>query len=251
MTTDPNDLASYALGLLEPERMSEIEHHLQSHPEEVREVEGYLANLAQMVLELEPEKVSNVASLKAETRLLERIRQGKNQANSHTNAILHIVPDPKEPVQEDSARGLTQQYSKRISWLWPSGLGAAAVLAVLYFGGWQQIQNWQQTQLEHSYIAQPGSISKPLLGAKGDSRGILVKLANNQVFVSLELAPNSSKVYQLWEIRDKKIFSLGIFQGKTFMGSRDVQTGSVVGVTLEPPGGSDQPTQAPLALVQL
>jgi anti-sigma-K factor RskA len=261
MTVIQDDLVAYALGILEPERMSQIEQHLQNHPEDARAVEEYLAGLAQMVLELEPEPLSPPMVRETEYRLLKQIHQNdtsKNDASkndtskndaSKNDALQNVSAVQEQP--QDLARGLTPHNSQRISWLWPSGLAAAAVVAVLYLGGWQQIQNWQQRQLEHSYIAQPGSISKPLLGAKGDSRGLLVRLANNQVFVSLELAPTSNKVYQLWEIRDKKIFSLGIFAGKTFVGSREIQAGSVVGVTLEPPGGSDQPTQAPLALVQL
>ncbi|MET0908926.1 MAG: anti-sigma factor, partial [Ilumatobacteraceae bacterium] len=69
---------------------------------------------------------------------------------------------------------------------------------------------------------------------------------------SLEAAPPES-TYQVWLVSDGTFTSLGTFEPDPDDGSMEMRadgidpTGSTIGITVEPAGGSDQPTLPPVA----
>ena len=63
------------------------------------------------------------------------------------------------------------------------------------------------------------------------------------------LAPQD-RVYQLWRIENGQPVSAGVFDGQGIVIPR-VQAGQTVAVSVEPAGGSDQPTTTPILIQQL
>lgn len=62
-------------------------------------------------------------------------------------------------------------------------------------------------------------------------------------------APADGKVYQLWMIDDSGPISQGVFTTSGTVIMRGVDDANRIAITVEPPGGSEQPTSAPLATV--
>jgi anti-sigma-K factor RskA len=60
--------------------------------------------------------------------------------------------------------------------------------------------------------------------------------------------PPSSKTYEAWVIEDGRPEPAGLFRDREVVAlSRPVPRNAVVAITVEPAGGSKQPTQQPLA----
>ena len=62
-------------------------------------------------------------------------------------------------------------------------------------------------------------------------------------------APADGNVYQLWMIDDSGPISQGVFTTSGTMIMQGVDHANRIAITIEPPGGSDQPTSAPIATV--
>ena len=104
----------------------------------------------------------------------------------------------------------------------------------------------------NSYVGRPGAVSQALLDAKGQSVGKLARLATGEVYVLLDKSPSSARVYQAWKIaKGAKPVSLGVYGKRDFLTSSTVAQGETFAVSVEPPGGSDQPSSAPVAVAQL
>ena len=93
------------------------------------------------------------------------------------------------------------------------------------------------------YAAVPGAQAR-VLGMAGSPLGTLVRLPDGRVYLRLTQAPAEGRTYQLWQIQGGAPVSLGVF-------GQDVLTaalpqGASVAVSVEPPGGSPQPTTTPL-----
>jgi len=226
VTIDDDVLISYALGTLASEEERELEAHLRAHPEDAEKVRGYLEALADFALELPPEPLP----AEGEEALLERVREA----------------DPP-PVITMLGR------PRRLWWL---ALGAAAaVLIGVYLTVLAPPSPEERIAAQlQEFQNQPGAVTYELVrnteAGPGEPIGTLVRLPDNRLFVALESPPAESQVYQAWEIRGDTPVSLGTFEDRAFLTER-VSPESVFGVTLEPPGGSEQPTSTPITLVEL
>ncbi|ARC55876.1 Anti-sigma-K factor RskA [Frondihabitans sp. 762G35] len=80
------------------------------------------------------------------------------------------------------------------------------------------------------------------------------KLSRSAVVLNGVPALPSDKTYQLWYINGSKIASAGTVtassNGLTQVLQGDLKTGDVVGITVEPAGGSNQPTTKPIVTLQ-
>lgn len=239
MTVDQDMLIAYALGILDAAEAREVERYLESHPEAAAEVRDYLAALADEVMKLEPE-----ADPKGATEgLLARVRAETGGAVGGAAGERVLERPAAAPKRTDR--------SKLPLWL---GLAAAAALALLVFFGLPALRPETPplvSELER-YTEAPGAVTQALLDDEGQRVGTLVRLPDDRLFMALERPPPEDQVYQAWEIVDGVPLSLGVTDGaELLIVGHEVTPGGLFGVTEEPPGGSEQPTSAPVALAEL
>lgn len=250
MKIDDDTLIAYALGMLTPEEEDEVARYLQGHPEAAAEVQAHFEALAAFALSHEPEELP----ADAEERLLARVRQtGAGDANPRPgSAEPPSAPDVPQHGKEVIVlpRKAASRERRHAWWLGLAAAAAALILAWFGFLG-PQVQIWQaQRQLEE-ICARPGAACQVLVDDANRPIGILARRPDNSLFVLLESDPPAAQVYQAWEIVEGTPFSVGVFEGRVIDIREPLSPESVFGVTLEPPGGSEQPTTAPFVVVQL
>ena len=251
MSITEDSLVSYAFGHLNPDEEAVVEAHLSTHPEDAATVSGYLDSLSAMVMTLPPEPALGTGK----TELLARVRSAELLARVRDAETTPRPPyDPTSaapaapvvlPVPPPSA-GRRSSPLRRYGWL---GALAAAVLVLLYLNVSLDPDTRTARALQE-YRTQPGAVTYELNGEGPEPLGTLVQLQDGRVFVALATPPANEQVYQAWAIADAPL-SLGTFDGRTFLSTEAVSEGSTFGLTLEPPGGSDQPTTTPLTLLEL
>ena len=215
-----DSLVAYALGTLSPREAAEVEAYLEAHPEAARTVRDYLTVLSELVMTLPPEPVP----AGAEKALLARVRRGTPEENGEATGE---VP----------------------SWRWWLGAGMAAKVAA---GLWlsRPVYPPEVRERLRFYSAKPGATESPLLDPEGRPVGTRVTLPNQQMFLAFDKVPPEERVYQAWCLSEGEARALGTWEGYTFL-AEALTPGGTLAVTLEPPGGSPQPTSEPQALVPL
>ena len=218
-TIDRDVLLEYVMGGLTPEREKEVATYLRQNPEDAAWVRDMFETLATVALDQEP--VSVPAS--AESDLLKRIRK----------------------ESEAKARPTASVPKRRNFW---AQLGIGLALGVVVFFVVQRFLP-QPTLTAEQRLEQTcnetGVICEPLLDANNVELGTLAKRPDNTLFVVFNAPPPSGQVYQGWEIAGE-IASRGVYEGQILEITEPLATGSTFGVTLEPPGGSPQPTSDPI-----
>ena len=248
MTVDFDNLVAYALGTLSPEASAEVERLLERDSAARAEVRAMQEGLTDMVLELKPVNLQSGA----EDRLLARVRaQGEASQPSATRAIVSETPVVTTSTPQKSVLELPRERPRWILGAALGGLAAVIALAVVL----PSLPFIQENRIQNefnSYVSRPGAITQALLNSKGQSVGKLARLATGEVYVLLDKSPSSERVYQAWKIaKDAKPVSLGVYGGRNFLTSSAVAQGETFAVSVEPPGGSDQPSSAPVAVAQL
>ncbi|MFH9612350.1 anti-sigma factor domain-containing protein [Streptomyces pratensis] len=152
---------------------------------------------------------------------------------------------------------------------WPAYALAACVAAAAAFGGvavWQnQVaqdarQKADRAQLYNEQVARVLTAPDARTTASdlvGGARGTLVvsKSVNRAVFLASDMArPPGGKVYQLWfndgggAMRSAGLMDPSATDGTVLLDG-PVDRASGMGITVEPTGGSEQPTSQPVALM--
>jgi anti-sigma-K factor RskA len=240
MKVDQDTLVAYALGMLTAEEAERVEAYLREHPEAAAEVRDYLEGLAAMALTLEPEALPE----DAEEALLARIRREAPAQDPPQTA-----PDTPPTGEEPS---VTQLPPRRPRPLWWAGLAAAAALLLAWFGFLQpRVEVWQAERRLEAVCAQPGAVCETLFDDEGRAIGRLAVAPDNRVSVLFDADPPPEQVYQAWEIVDGVPRSIGVWERRLVEVPEPLAEESVFGVTLEPPGGSPQPTSEPIVVVPL
>lgn len=217
---------AYALGALAEEERREMEGYLTLHPELRSEVEelGSLANtLAFSVPEHEPS---------AEVR----------------RNLMRIV-DSESSVEQAAAPPILQRLRGYLT----LRVLAPATLAIITVAllGWNvllqgEIQDLQGQLQERRTFAMEGT------GAASETDARIVELASDEAIVMADgmPVPPEGKTMQIWVIQDGTPQPAGTFQpgGDTVAVpiSNSLNEGDTVAITLEPAGGSDQPTSEPV-----
>jgi len=259
-------LVSYAFGHLGTEEEAVVETHLNGHPEDAATVSGYLDGLTGLVLALPIESLGATgktellarvrsAELLARVRDADRVSVPTAATTAATTAEPSLEPTPPAtdaappPVMRLPPEVEPRPPILRYAWL---GALSAAVVALLYLTLSATLldPDARTARALRGYEARPGATSYVLEGAEAsDPLGTLVQLQDGRVFAALG-APPTGGVYQAWAIGDAAV-SLGTFGGRTFLSPGAVAAGETFGVTVEPPGGSEQPTTTPLTLLEL
>jgi anti-sigma-K factor RskA len=143
-------------------------------------------------------------------------------------------------------------------------LAAAAAVVALIGGGVVASQPWnddssnQQTELsaaervlndpnaQHVRQEFPGGATATVVRSRTEGKAVLR--------TSRMPAAPDGKDYQLWLQKDGVMVPAGVMPAKadqTVLLSGDASDATAVGITIEPAGGSDEPTSAPIAIFEL
>ncbi|WP_045234658.1 anti-sigma factor domain-containing protein [Deinococcus pimensis] len=250
---DHDLLVEYALGTLDESRHAEVEAYLREHPEAEAEVRAYMDGMARMVLDLDPEPVpaGGLDGLLARVRE-DRASDGGTPIAPRTSATSPASePGPAEPKAPANVRWEPSPHpAPRRSLLPWVGFAAVVALALALTLGAPLLRGWQAQRQFDAYRAQPGAVTHRLTAQNGGELGTLVRLTNGRTFVLLRDAPQAGRVYQAWQVADGKPVSLGVFEGRQFL-TPPLPAGATFAVSVEPEGGSAQPTTTPITVTQL
>lgn len=227
MTIDQDQLTAYALGILPPEEEVRVRAAIEADPSLRAQLDADLAALVALSESLPDSPVP----AGAEDRLLARLH-AERAATSPSAPLVTPLPAPSQAVSPPARRPL-----------WPllATLGlAAAVTAVLLMRPVDPVSQYANT---------PGAITESL-EAEGKNLGQLVRLRDGRAYVYLSSAADAGRVYQLWQIVGGKPASLGVFDGQGIE-IKGLEAGATIAVSVEPTGGSEQPTTTPILVRQL
>ena len=159
------------------------------------------------------------------------------------------VGEYTRPTDEKIAAGVgdASPWSVRTFWL---GLATAAAAVVLVWLSVFEPGQDAQAELE-ALCAGPANVCQTLTNAQNEPIGTVARRADNSVLVVFDAEPSPGNVYQAWEIVGDVPRSLGTFDNCVVSVTSPLSAGSTFGVTLEPPGGSPQPTSTPIVLYPL
>ena len=248
MTIDDHQLAAaYALDAASPTELAAFESHLRSCPSCAEEVVGFRLTAA---------RLGSVALVPPPAELRERILSlAARTPQERPGEVVRLVPH----ARGRDRRGLRGGNSR---WL----AAAAAVLLVAAAG--LGISNYAAVQRTHELTASAAAVAEVLNApdvesvrgpiAGGGSGSIVVSRERGQaVVVTSGLGPApAGMAYQLWALGDKQPRSRGLLDPTTPAGT----AGEVIawptdattfGMTVEPSGGSTQPTTDPILLLDL
>ncbi|KIF70664.1 anti-sigma factor [Streptomyces sp. AcH 505] len=235
---------AYALHALEPAERDAFERHLAECPACAQEVSELAATAARLGL-----AVSVTPPPAMKEQLLRRIATERQDPP-------RVAPESRSGVAGRRGRALSR-------------FALAACLAVAAaFGGiaaWQHQQaqdaraqaqsSQQRSEALASVLAAPDA--KVTTGKLTDGATGTVVVSRNQdkaAFVAAGLPePPNGKVYELWFNDGGKMRAAGLLSpsagSDAVLLSGTVGEASGMGITVEPAGGSDQPTSDPLALM--
>lgn len=228
---DPARLVEYALGQCDAPETERLEAHFTTCPDCRAVARGHLAALAAVALDLVPEPVPN--AWRAE--LLEGLRPG-------TDVRPHGTRDPAPP------RGPRRMVRR---WGWVAAGVIALALAVTVPSAWDAYQDASAYRSVLALAAQPGARSLPLVDLAGRQTGIVVAVPSGVRVVYMNAAPPPGRVYQAWHVRPEGRRSLGVSGARLLEIEAGLPQPATIGVSLEPTGGSPQPTTPSLGRVTL
>lgn len=232
MTINRDDLLALALGLLTPEEEARVQAALDADPALMAEYRADLEALHHLPDDLPPAEVP----AGAEERLLARL-----------HAEQPATPAPAAPVSQPlfpTGSAAPAARPARLNWRGGLlGLVAAVVLGVLF------LRPAAPTDLLSEFAGAPGAVTQELATA-GQPLGQLIRLPDGRAYLHLTAAAPSERVYQLWRIENETPVSAGVFDGQGIL-IPTLNEGQTIAVSVEPRGGSRQPTTQPILVQSL
>ncbi|HEX3792347.1 MAG TPA: anti-sigma factor [Pseudonocardiaceae bacterium] len=235
---------AYVLDAIEDDERADYERHIEECAECAREVAEFRATAA---------RLGAVAAISPPTQLHDRVRHEVARTRQDSPGRLRLVG-----AAADSGRRI--RYRRR---MWT--VSAAAVVAFLAAGvsvGFA-INAGHQLDITQHALSQAHASDAPIsrLLAAPDVRmaggsangGSVTLLSSPSLHQGVLLAQNlpaqpHDRNYQAWTITPAGFRSLGLLGGggSATLSVPDLGTGEDIGVTVEPAGGSSQPTTAPI-----
>ncbi|MFF8599913.1 anti-sigma factor domain-containing protein [Streptomyces sp. NPDC015232] len=242
--TDAHSLsAAYALGALEDEERGAFEHHLRACDTCRQEVAGFQATAARLAAAAaEPPPAA-----------------AKAQVMAAIDGVRQLPPRLPAPAAAPALGGLLRRRAV------PLALAASVAAAALGGVAVWQTQDRQdlegqarraQEQLDtiSAVLAAPDARTVHGKAANGALTSVVSSERQNKaVFTAARLPdPGPGKTYQLWLDHDGTMRPAGLIDHDgTVVLTGDPADAAGVGLTLEPAGGSPQPTSDPLVLMAL
>ncbi|EGD40930.1 anti-sigma-K factor RskA (Regulator of sigK) [Nocardioidaceae bacterium Broad-1] len=173
--------------------------------------------------------------------------------------IKEIRPLPPEtPAIHEDAAVPAEASSGGRRFGWRTFAAAAAVLAVVGTGTVAAVEltrddsSQTMTTAERVLSAKDATTVAVDLPGKARARVVRSVSENRAVLVTSGMpAAPTGKVYELWLQHDEVMVPAGLMPAgsdQTFVLEGDAADASAAGITVEPEGGSDEPTSAPIAL---
>lgn len=247
-------LEAYVLGELTEQERAEVETALENHPQLKKELEQIELGLEKMAMQSAIKPPSSIKN-----NLYERLEFSETNIPSQSNDTKIII-------------------WKRLTAVAAVFFLVAVSLAINFYSQWQTTQSELQTYIAQNEL-QANEINKAnlkfdsvkttldvalnpdfrkilLAGTDNapDAKGLIYWNANtSEVFlkqISMMDLPED-KVYQLWAIVDGKPQDAGLFTGGTseFLKMKNIETASAFAVTIEPAGGSINPTLETMQII--
>jgi anti-sigma-K factor RskA len=233
VTIDQDQLTAYALGILPPEEEVRVRAAIEADPALQAQLDADLAALVALSESL-PETPVPAG---AEDRLMARL-------HAERAAVGPTVTPLAAPSQGAPTGPVSVPFSppaRRPLWPLMATLGlAAAVTTVLLLRPADPVSQYART---------PGAVTETV-EVEGRDLGQLVRLPDGRAYLHLASAADTGRVYQLWQIVGGKPASLGVFDGQGIL-MTGLQAGATIAVSVEPTGGSEQPTTTPILVRQL
>ena len=255
---------AYAVGALDPAELAEFEAHLADCPECSAEVRGLLGTAARLA---SAEAVEPPARLKP--AVMARIATTRQQPPLETASDEESGEATAPAAPAAPALGGDVVPIRRPGWSWGQKAlaAAAAVLAVVSIGlsallaqssaTRQQLDAQQQTITRVLTASDARTLAGPVAGG-GRGAVVVSPSLGATVFVASQLpAAPSGHTYELWYLgADGSAVPAGTFVPGADGHAATVLTGApgqaaAVGMTVEPAGGSPQPTTTPILAVKL
>ncbi|MCD0168305.1 anti-sigma factor domain-containing protein [Deinococcus sp. 23YEL01] len=255
MTINRDDLLALALGLLTPEEEARVQAALDADPALMAEYRADLEALHHLPDDLPPAEVP----AGAEERLLARLHAERPAATVQSTPATPApatpapatpapaTPAPAAPVSQPlfpTGHAAPVARPARLNWRGGLlGLVAAVALGVLF------LRPAAPTDLLSEFAGTPGAVTQELATA-GQPLGQLIRLPDGRAYLHLTAAAPSERVYQLWRIENETPVSAGVFDGQGIL-IPTLNEGQTIAVSVEPRGGSRQPTTQPILVQSL
>lgn len=254
MSASRQELLALALGQLDSAEQGRVQQALDHDPALRTALRRDLDALASLLADLDPYAQSIPDG--ADLRLLERLRAETAPQASPLPAGRHdmqaegatVSPAPSRtapshtapPRKAQSRAGLPRTGVSRRpdpSWALPALLALAAALALGLFLR-------PAGDAASRYAAAPGARLETVQGT-GGAVARMVRLSDGRVYVHMDRPLESGRVYQLWRLlpgpgNASLPRSLGLFESGLI--TRAMPQQAVLAVSVEPPGGSEQPS---------
>ena len=225
---------AFVLGALPDEERREFEEYLASHPERQAEIDelGAVAGL----LALSPEEHEPPPELRS--RIMDAVGAEAARPNESRRSVFAWIGELL------GSRNLA--------------LGAAATMLVIGLFSWSMLLRGEIQDLQgrvQSLQDQPQEPQMVELGGAGTEQGAraeVVTLEGDRAVLVVEDMPPipEGKTYQIWVIEGDVPKPSGLFEPKqdsvAAVVEHPVGGGDVIAVTVEPEGGSPQPTTEPM-----
>ncbi|QIY61865.1 anti-sigma factor [Streptomyces sp. RPA4-2] len=246
---DPHSLAApYALDALEPDERHRFERHLRGCARceaEVRALGEDAVRLAWSTAAPAP------AALRE--RVLTAVRTTPQEAASPGGA-------PRPRAAHGPSRARAPRFRPLLAPFATATAAAALVVASLFAVQATQTQDKldqeraQAREIAH-VLAAPDARASGQRDAQGRGIGVVASASEGRAVVTLSGlgTPSGARVHQLWLMRPHaRPRSLGLFEGDTPLMATGLNTRATsLAVTVEPHGGSVQPTTAPVVQLTL
>ncbi|MBJ8347432.1 anti-sigma factor domain-containing protein [Antrihabitans sp. YC2-6] len=161
------------------------------------------------------------------------------------------------PLQATPVDDLAERRNAKSRWRW--ALGAAAAVAVLAGGTviGNQLRETNQTSVAESIVAAPDlQTVRVTLPEGGSATALYSKDADAAIVMMVDVPPaGPDSVYQMWLIagteQPKSAGLLPDLAPTTTAVLTDLDNASTLAFSVEPTGGSEQPTTTPFAVLTL
>jgi anti-sigma-K factor RskA len=247
--------AGYALGSLTPDERARYERLADASQDASREREEF-AEVA-TAISAAPPTAEPSPDLKA--RLMEQIAVTPQKAplaaaRTDTAYALDAPSSPEASTQTPAERRAGARWLRR-----GVVIAAAAAAAIVIFAG-GSIVGFNVSQ--HSVVSTQADALANITSApdaqratstvRGGGTATLVwsdSLDRSAMIVNGVKPAPGGHTYQLWYIRDGAATSAGLMSGEWQVLKGSLQKGDTIGLTVEPAGGSRQPTSEPVVTI--